>query len=147
MTMRLYIEVAGDKEINARLTRLIDNLVETRSVMEEIAILLAESNKAGFGRGAPLSESTLEQKEAAGFPKTKLVRTGALRESVTTVEGGPHAIREIGNASMIFGTTAWYGIFAKTGTEKEPKRFVMGAGPKVRVSVREIVFRHLGWGV
>ena len=40
-------------------------------------------------------------------------------------------------------TTAWYGTFAQTGTKIEPKRYVMGAGPKVRTTIREMVMASL----
>ena len=147
-SMRLYISSAGEPEINARMERLIGNLTETRMVMEQIGALILAGQKAAFGRGKPLSPYTLADKAARGYPKTKLVRTGVLRESLTTPDGGEKGIRLITSSTLVFGTEAWYGIFSKSGTKSgEPKRFTIGISPTNRKAIRFIVFEHLGWAV
>jgi hypothetical protein len=69
--------------------------------------LLAIGRRADSGRtlgeDQRFAESTLAEKAAGGFPKTKLVRTGALKESLTTVEGGSHGIREVTGSELLFG--------------------------------------------
>jgi phage gpG-like protein len=150
--MQVVITSSGIPEIERRMQRLADDAVEMRVVMAEIAELMAMTNKAAFGRGPALSQVTLDAKQAAGFPKNKLERTGALKESLTTLEGGPMGIREVTSSSLIFGTQAWYGIFAKKGTKAgghntgEPRRYVMSLPPKTRKQIRLIVMEHLGFG-
>jgi hypothetical protein len=90
--------------------------LEAKMVAAEMRKVARSSTEAGiagdrsarglgknFGRGPALAESTLAEKAAGGFPKTKLVRTGALKESLTTVEGGSHGIREVTGSELLFG--------------------------------------------
>jgi phage gpG-like protein len=138
--MQYVISSKGSKAVNDRLERMVANLEQTRSLMLEIQAIILIRQKALYGRGKSLSAATLANKARYGFPSEKLVRTGALKESLTTAEGGEHGIREVGDTSLLFGTTAWYGVFAKRGTKFEPKRAVISFGPAMRRAIREVVF-------
>jgi phage gpG-like protein len=150
--MQVYIYSHGDSDIQRRLGLLADNVVEMRVVFAEITEILALQEKVAFGRGKKLSPETLANKAAYGFPKTKLVRTGTLRDSLTKAAGGEGAVRVITDSGMMFGTDVWYAIFAKAGTKAgaqgpgEPKRYVLSLTPKTRKTIRLLIMEHLGFG-
>lgn len=72
-------------------------------------------------RWAPLSKRYGDWK-AKNFPgQPILVRTGALRRSMTQ-QGAPGNITAISKTSSIFGTSLRYGIYHDEGAKRLPKR-------------------------
>ncbi|HHL2824781.1 TPA: hypothetical protein ACQ431_003012 [Citrobacter murliniae] len=79
----------------------------------------------GFPEWAQLAESTQDQRARAGYtPDEPLLRSGELRDSITT--------RADGNGS-ITGTALDIGLWMETGTEKVPPRPYLGPAAEEEV--------------
>lgn len=77
-----------------------------------------QEGSGNFPAWEQLAESTQEQRAKAGYtPNDPLLRSGELRESITT--------RSDGNGS-ITGTTLDIGLWMENGTEKIPPRPFLG---------------------
>lgn len=76
----------------------------------------------GYGAWPELAASTLAQKAAHGFPLDPLIRTGALRDSLTD-PGTAGADR--GPKHFVWGTDIEYAQYHQDGTEKMPQRKVL----------------------
>jgi phage gpG-like protein len=115
--------------------RKIDNLaragkVDLRPSLKVIGIgyrkevdqIFSKQQPRGIGlRWPPLSEKYAEWKEKRFPGRPLLVRTGALKESMTQ-EGAQGNITAISKTSAIFGTSIHYGIYHDKGGSKIPKR-------------------------
>jgi phage gpG-like protein len=146
--MRLDITVQGDDVVERHLARFAENAENPKRVFRETAVAIAAANERSWGRGVKLAESTLAQKRG-GEP---LVDTGALKRSLTVpghVEGG---IRRITAQEMEFGTSLFYARFVQhgfthKGGERIPPRKVLKVTPKVKKTVKELLYRHLMSGL
>lgn len=79
----------------------------------------------GFPAWPQLAESTQSQREAKGYtPNDPLLRSGALRESIT--------MRAEGNAAIV-GTTEDIGLYMENGTERIPPRPFLGPAAEEEV--------------
>jgi phage gpG-like protein len=81
----------------------------------------AEGAQGRGGRWAPLS-TKYAQKKAITFPGNQiLVRTGAMRLSLTTM-GHPGAIRQATASGLVFGSAVPWARFHQVGSSRLPKR-------------------------
>lgn len=92
-------------------------------LVKPIAASVEEEQFATQGEGAwpALSESTLAEKEAGGWPADPLVRTGSLKDSLTD----PGLAADTGPRHMVYGTDVPYAIFHQEGTSRMPQRQVV----------------------
>lgn len=144
--MELLISTQGDEAVQRRFSKLAHNTGNATVVFTEISTLLAETNEKSWGRGVKLAESTLEQKAQDGT--APLVKTGRLKESLTSKTGAGEAIRIITPTEMVFGTKVFYARwvnygFEHVGGERVPKRKVLKLTPKARKTVKALLANHI----
>lgn len=126
--MILTAEVDSSPLLNA-----FDNAIAAVSTPDEyvwqslIGELAAEDQVAQFdlyssggGTWAPLAPSTVAEKKAEGFPPDKVVRTYALRNSLTP-DGSMHVCRMIADGIEV-GTSDPIAEYHQNGTERMPAR-------------------------
>jgi phage gpG-like protein len=103
-------------------------LSDLASLWERFKPIMGELERDWFdsrGRGSwpPLSEYTLREKEALGYPLDPLVRTGNLRDSLVDPQRAMHAARD----------TAWYGTDVAYARWHQTGGFVPGRPPMRQV--------------
>ncbi len=116
------ISVAGDKQISRGMSRLAENVKDLREPFKEVVRLFWQSTEeqidSAGGRGGSsweaLAPSTLERKRRGGFPDTIMVRTGNLRDSLSSM-GNSSTVEEIGKLSLRLGTDLPYAIYQHQG--------------------------------
>lgn len=124
--MRISFDFYGDQQIDRVLDRMADRVEDASPAFEELAdrFAAAESqqfaSQGAFGGGgwAPLSPAYAAWK-ASRFPGPILVRTGALKGSLT---GRPLGVEMIGAQQAVFGTNIPYAGYHQSGTSKMPAR-------------------------
>lgn len=88
---------------------------------KEVGAIFDKKQSRGDGqRWAPLSERYAEWKEKYFPGKPLLVRTGALKDSMTT-QGATGNISLIGKVSATFGTSISYGIYHDSNKPRKGK--------------------------
>ena len=101
-------------------------LRDLRPLWDRFEPVMAEMEQRQFdtrGDGAwpPLAESTLRQKSMRGWPADPLVRTGALKDSLTD----PGRAFTKGPMNAEYGTNIPYAHYHQDGTSKMPARQVI----------------------
>ncbi len=101
-------------------------LRDLRPLWDRFEPIMSELERRQFdtqGEGAwpGLAESTLRQKAAHGYPPDPLVRTGALKDSLTD----PGRAFTRGAMSAEWGTNVPYAHYHQDGTTKMPQRQVI----------------------
>jgi phage gpG-like protein len=92
----IRLQVTGIKELRTKLKRLRDNLNDYEELWDRVAEIMIEHEETLFStEGAtasppwpPLAPSTVAYKVSQGFPIDAMVRTGALKESLTSPLAG-----------------------------------------------------------
>lgn len=116
------------------LTSLWERFARTMSSIEQ-----ERFSSRGYGEWPALAASTLAQKAAHGFPLDPLVRTGALRDSLT--DPGT-AGKDRGPQHFSWGTDVEYAEYHQDGTDKMPQRKVL----EIRVEDRQRLERdQVSW--
>jgi hypothetical protein len=87
---------------------------------------------------APLAESTIRQKAAAGYPLDPLIRTGALRDSLTQESAAAKTTR----LTMEWGSGVDYAKYHQEGTPRMPQRKVIDIDVDAR---RRFEMAMVGW--
>jgi phage gpG-like protein len=117
-----------------RIRRMRDRARDITPAWMAVVEWFAEQNAAQFvTRGAryrtpwrPLAPSTLQEKARLGYPPDPLVRTGALRTSLTV---RPLGVEHVTPREMAAGTTTRYARFHQRGTRHGlPARPLFSAG-------------------
>lgn len=137
--MRLTVSVTGARRTSIRFKELELKGRDWRPVLHAIAddFLEVERNRFRTGSGwAPLTRRYRAEKRRRGFPTKKLVRTGALRDSLTS-RSHPNAVRDMGRYEVELGTSLYY---ARFHTRKRPPVKIT---PAVRRRWRAIVEDHV----
>lgn len=93
----------------------------------------------GYGEWPALAASTLAQKAAHGFPLDPLVRTRALRDSLTDPNIGG---KDRGPQRFVWGTDVPYAGFHQDGTDKMPQRKVLDIRTEDR---RRLEHEQVSW--
>ena len=120
---KVTIEVRGDKKAVLDLHELGVRARDVRPASRRLFRVFEQAEEAQFEshRGwPPLADATLAEKAASGFPAQILVRTGALRASLTE-SGGSGTVREVRFGVLEFGTSLPYAKYA-LGTKRQPSR-------------------------
>jgi phage gpG-like protein len=120
--------VWGDDVIERELLRFegraLNVMPAAMTIMEDIrdAVGRQFDSEGGYGSGgwAPLAQSTIDQKVAAGYPSEILHRTLRLRRSLTEV-GGDN-ISTATPDGFVFGSNVEYGEYHQRGTVNMPQR-------------------------
>jgi phage gpG-like protein len=126
--VKLRFEVFGDEQIERELLRFSAYVGSAQPAFREMADRMREQigeqfateGQRGSGGWAPLAESTLAAKAAAGLDSHILQATHSLLESLTE-PGGDH-IEEISDEHLLFGSRNPYGSFHQKGTSRMPAR-------------------------
>lgn len=119
--IKLQFQVAGDVQLSRGIERFADDVKDLRKPFKEIAASFKKieekqfGSQGGYGSGgwAALRESTIARKERGGYPMTIMVRSGALRDSLT--KGASGAIVEIHPLDLTLGTGLPHAIFHQKG--------------------------------
>jgi len=134
------------KEVVRGLGRLGDSLADTRPILKNVGLYLAEISKQSFRDATdpstgqswkPLSPAYREWKAAHGYSATPLTKTGQLRRSIH------HMIT--GRSSVAAGTNVKYGPAHQFGG-KLPKRPFLGASGRDMNEIQQIVARWIARG-
>lgn len=115
---RVISALAKSGKIDLRPTLRVIGIGYRKEVKQ---IFEREQPRAEGLRWAPLSEKYKAQKDLKYPGKPILVRTGALKSSMTE-EGASGNISLISKAGAVFGTSINYGVFHDQGGKKLPKR-------------------------
>ena len=126
--MKLHFDIYGDEQIQRELLRFANYTGNAGPALqqiaddmrEQIADQFATEGERGSGGWAPLQESTIAAKAAAGLDPHILQATGALMESLTG-RGGDN-IEEVSDDHLVLGSRVAYGKFHQKGTSKMPAR-------------------------
>jgi hypothetical protein len=148
--MELELQVRGHLEAGKRLDDMGKRAVHAQPAFRKVVDELLKGEQAIWrGRGwKPLAESTIRRKRAEGLDPRPLRATGALEKSLTQ-RLAPHAIREIHDDELRFGSSHVGAIFTQRGTKTEkktlrqPKRQVLRIRAPERKSIRGIILSHL----
>lgn len=134
MITQSYI-VKNDRQFGAALDKAAEQVGDLRVAFGLIQKDWHKSNKAQFqlkgsGQYPALSESYAQQKRRKYPGSSILVRTGKLRDSMTSKNSD--AIVKVGKQSMILGTRVAYGIFHQSDAprKKIPLRKFLFIGPE-----------------
>ena len=93
---------------------------------------------------APLADSTVESKSAAGLDPRILHATLALRESLTTGADGSFTV--VNDNGLWFGTSIDYAKFHQKGTSRMPQRKVIEFNVANRRSFTREIQRYVARG-
>jgi phage gpG-like protein len=126
--VKIDFDVYGDKQISRELLRFASYAGNAQpafhkiaeDIREQIGEQFATEGERGSGGWAPLQESTIAAKAAAGLDSHILQATHALMESLTGT-GGDH-IEQVTDDSLLFGSSISYGKFHQKGTSRMPAR-------------------------
>lgn len=107
--------------------RALENLVPLWERFERTLVSIEQErfDTRGYGDWPALAASTLAQKAAHGFPLDPLVRTGALRDSLTSF-GHDQSASQKGPQQFVWGTSVPYAQYhQEDGTPRMPQRKVL----------------------
>ena len=131
MALRFQIEILGEQQLDRILSRVIAGVRDLRPVWKDVADdflemereQFASEGRSGSGGWAPLSPRYAALKAQRYPGRGILVRTGALRGSLTAT-GGRH-IRKLTANSLRLGTSVPYAGFHQRGTRRMLQRKVV----------------------
>lgn len=126
--MRLSLDVYGEEQLERELLRFSAYAGSPqpafRKIAEDMRAQIAQQFESEGNRGsggwAPLKETTVLAKAAAGLDPHILQATRSMMESLTHV-GGNH-IERITDSELLFGSKDPKGKFHQKGTSKMPAR-------------------------
>ncbi len=125
--MRLSLDVYGEEQISRELLRFSSYVGDPSPAFHQIADDMREDIGHRFeeeGPGwAPLAQTTLAAKAAAGLPPEILQATRRLMRSLS--QKGEDHVEEIGDDFLRFGSSVPYGRFHQKGTSQMPARKVI----------------------
>ena len=149
--MELLVE-SMNKQASNRLKKLEKRLGGSTALMKEIAILVAEKDKAGFKRGVKLQPKTIEWKAKYGISEEPLVESGRMKEELTTERG----VKFISPTELRFGSSSWAdgegrgrsisvakAHLLQHGTKHQKKHKVLKVTPTTRVLIAKLVMDKL----
>lgn len=132
------VNVMGATELISRLEVFLNRLQSRLSLVDRLsAVMVAHELEMfashGFGAWPPLAESTIKQKQAAGYPPDPLIRTGSLKSSLIS----PGSAKTIGAGDVImsWGTGVGYAKYHQDGTARMPARPVLELTPRLEAEV------------
>lgn len=118
--------VDNDKRFRNALDKAIKDVGNLRFAMGEISRDIFKNTiknfiLAGFGKYPPLSPTYIKAKRKLAPGAPILVLSGRLKASVTG-NGSPDSIINIGEQSLVQGTSVPYSRYVQEGTKKMPAR-------------------------
>lgn len=128
--MRLDLEIFGDKQVDRELLRFRERADDMRPVFTALADDFLNMERAQFrsqglfgsGGWAPLKQSTVDRKAAAGLDPRILHATLALYQSLTS-SSDQHHVRRVTGDSLVVGTDLLYaGVHQNPVTSPLPQR-------------------------
>ncbi len=127
--------IENDKQFKSNLDSAIKAVGDLRFPMGEISRDIYKTTKQNFilkggGKYPALSQPYATEKKRTYPNSPILVRTGALRDSVTS-HGDSESIRHIGKQSLVQGTNVHYAGYVQRGTK---------VGGKERMPERKYLF-------
>lgn len=126
--MRIDFDIYGEEQLSRELLRFSAHAGNAQpafhkiagDMREQIAEQFSTEGDRGSGGWAPLKETTIAAKAAAGLDPHILQATHSLMESLTGT-GGDH-VEEVTDDSLLFGSSIAYGKFHQKGTSKMDAR-------------------------
>jgi phage gpG-like protein len=122
--LAIRFEQSGAAAVEHELLAFERRLAEPRPALAAVAERMRLLERERFDRQgpgwAPLAESTLASKSAAGLDPRILHATLALRKSLT--EHGGDNVEVITDQGLTFGSSVAYGAFHRSGTSVMPAR-------------------------
>lgn len=125
---RIDVDTAALKKYFAQMSVRAENFAPVfRWVMVQLAAehakLFATNGLASGTAWEPLHQDTVAWKIANGYGANGiLVRTGDLKSSLTNLNSGRGAVREIDRKHAVFGTDVAYARYHFYGTRRMPER-------------------------
>jgi phage gpG-like protein len=131
-----------DKKTRVELDKVLSNLKDINSTNKKVGDYLVARSRSNFenevdpsGRSwKPLSPATIERKRREGSSLKILQRTGKMKNSVYVT---------VNRASVVVGYSDPKVVYHQLGTDRTPKREVVGIGEKDRQAVADIYARLL----
>ena len=125
----LTIEVFGEKQVARELLNYSERIDQAglalakihEEMQDQIADQFDTEGARGSGGWAPLAESTLLQKAAAGVDPHILLFTHELRDSLVESGHSSHVFR-VDDETLVFGSSVEYGAYHQQGTVNMPQR-------------------------
>ena len=135
----LSFDVDGTSPIHATLLRFEDRVENPEPFWRAVQSTMFDVERDRFeaeGPGwAPLADSTLRQKQAAGLPADILQASGALMRSLTTDDGDNISAIAGGGQDFYFGTRDPKAGLHQDGTRNMPARPVLDVGEVERLRI------------
>lgn len=127
--MKLDLDVYGDEQLERELLRFSAYAGNAQPALRQIAGDMREQireqfateGERGSGGWAPLKDTTLQAKAAAGLDSHILQATHRLIDSLTAESHGDQKL-VITDDSLIFGSSVEYGRYHQKGTSRMPAR-------------------------
>lgn len=146
--MRMAFAFYGDVQLDRELVRFSDRVGDARPAWEAMARSFREvqarqfNSEGSFGSGgwAPLSPAYAAWKAKRYPGKPILVRTGALKESLTR---RPFGVEELEEQFMVIGSDVEYGAYHQSGGGNLPRRRPVELRESTRRHWVTILQRHL----
>lgn len=148
--MKLTIKVDADATLRS-FGIYLKNLKNMRGIFGEIAkdfataegtVFRNQGRTAGFEKWAPLNPDYAARKKAEGYGSKILIRTGALKSSLTNTSDPGFFIKSTPR-SMEIGTRAPYAKFLHNGAEYMPPRSPIRIGARRKKKWGNMILRHL----
>jgi len=146
----MQLLISPGKGAAKRFQELEKKLGGSTAMMSEIAAILAERNRATWGRGIKLRPTTIAYKAAYGESTEPLVETGRMKDELTTEKG----IKRLRPDELIFGSNSLVEKGGKSiplakayllqhGSKHQDKHKVLKATPATRKQIDAKLKEHL----
>jgi len=141
---QIILNGRGTERAEARFKRMGQNAAHAKPALEEIVTdVLIPTTKERWGKGwRKLADSTKEAKKRKGQPRTKLVASGRLRDSLTK-PGHKDMIFDVNHERALYGTRVFYAQFHDKPRDNEPRRRLIRLTKQSRKAIAEKVSAHL----
>ena len=141
------LEVRGAAKAAADLAELGERGSDIRRVSEKIRAIYRQSNarrfgSSGLGSWPALADSTVERKQAGGYPAQTLVRSGDLERALTASRASDQIDRR-DPTEFHFGTTLPYAGYHDTGSGGEKKRELVELTASEREQVSNLISAYV----
>lgn len=152
MTMRLDLDLNGDKIALRKIDALGDRALETRPLLVAVGKVIQDGIAKQWetggaylgGEGSPwpdIAKSTAERKAREGLSATLHGETGKLQDSLT---GGQGSVIRITKLQVRVGTRDPKAYFHQGGTSRGiPARKLVGIAPADRPKIFSLLRKHM----
>lgn len=145
---RLISTRADLEPVNALARDLVEKGTNLEPLLLRVADAIHASNREQFdtqgeGRWPKAAASTLAAKRRKNQPETLLVRTGALRRSLTEANAPGSVLTTRRNGELVVGTSIEYAKNHQLGLGNVPRRVVVEADPELLDQIKAIAMEYI----